>query len=123
MKIVVLNGSPKGDVSVTRQYVLFLEKAFPQHQFIVLPVAQQSRKLERDPAAFDAVIQEVRSADGVIWAFPLYILLVCSQYKRFIELDRGARRAACLQRQACRHAFHLHQLLRFQRAHLHAIRG
>ena len=123
MKIVVLNGSPKGDVSVTRQYVLFLEKAFPQHQFIVLPVAQQSRKLERDPAAFDAVIQEVRSADGVIWAFPLYILLVCSQYKRFIELitERGAQPA--FNGKHAVDAFHLHQLLRFQRAHLHAIRG
>jgi multimeric flavodoxin WrbA len=92
MKIVVLNGSPKGEVSVTRQYVLYLEKAFPQHHFVVLPVAQQSRKLERDAAAFDQVIDEVRSADGVIWAFPLYYLLVCSQYKRFIELieERGA---------------------------------
>jgi multimeric flavodoxin WrbA len=95
MKIVVLNGSPKGDVSVTRQYVLYLEKAFPQHQFVVLHVAQQSRKLDRDAAAFDVVAQEVRSADGVIWAFPLYILLVCSQYKRFIELitERGAQSA------------------------------
>jgi multimeric flavodoxin WrbA len=95
MKIVVLNGSPKGDVSVTRQYVLYLEKAFPKHQFVVLHVAQQSRKLDRDAAAFDAVVQEVRSADGVIWAFPLYILLVCSQYKRFIELitERGAQSA------------------------------
>ncbi|MGA2766089.1 MAG: NAD(P)H-dependent oxidoreductase [Spirochaetia bacterium] len=92
MKIVVLNGSPKGDVSVTRQYVLYLEKAFPQHQFVVLHVAQQSKKLERDATAFDQVIEEMRSADGVIWAFPLYILLVCSQYKRFIELitERGA---------------------------------
>ena len=37
----------------------------------------------------------MRSADGVIWAFPLYILLVCSQYKRFIELveERGAASA------------------------------
>jgi multimeric flavodoxin WrbA len=95
MKIVVLNGSPKGDVSVTRQYVLSLATAFPQHQFVVLHVAQQSKKLERDVAAFDAVIEEVRSADGVIWAFPLYILLVCSQYKRFIELitERGAESA------------------------------
>jgi hypothetical protein len=49
MKIVVLNGSPKGEVSVTRQYVLFLEKAFPEHQFVVLHVAQQSKKLERTP--------------------------------------------------------------------------
>ncbi len=95
MKIVVLNGSPKGDVSVTRQYVLYLEKAFPQHRFVVLHVAQQSKKLERDAASFDAVIEEVRLADGVIWAFPLYILLVCSQYKRFIELiaERGAESA------------------------------
>jgi multimeric flavodoxin WrbA len=95
MKIVVLNGSPKGDVSVTRQYVLSLEKAFPEHQFVVLHVAQQSRKLERDTAAFDDVVEQVRSADGVIWAFPLYILLICSQYKKFIELiaERGAQSA------------------------------
>jgi len=95
MKIVVLNGSPKGDVSVTRQYVLSVERAFPQHEFVVLHVAQQSKKLERDEAAFAEVIEAVRSADGVIWAFPLYILLVCSQYKRFIELitERGARSA------------------------------
>ena len=86
MKIVVFGGSPKGDVSVTRQYVLFLEKAFPQHQFVVVHAAQQVGKLEKDAVAFDAVIDEVRSADGVIWAFPLYILLVSSQYKRFIEL-------------------------------------
>ena len=95
MKIVVLNGSPKGEVSVTRQYVVYLEKSFPEHQFVVLPVAQRIRELERDAAAFDKVIADVRSADGVIWAFPLYILLVCSQYKRFIELidERGAATA------------------------------
>jgi multimeric flavodoxin WrbA len=95
MRIAVLNGSPKGEVSVTRQYVLHLEKSYPQHQFVVLNVAQQSKKLENDQAAFDGVIQSVRSSDGVIWAFPLYILLVCSQYKRFIELiwRRGAQGA------------------------------
>ena len=95
MKIVVLNGSPKGEVSVTRQYVLYLEKAFPQHQFVVLHVAQQSKKLAENAALLDEVIEVVRSADGVIWAFPLYILLVCSQYKRFIELvfERGAQDA------------------------------
>lgn len=95
MRIVVLNGSPKGEVSVTRQYVLYLEKRFPEHRFVVLPVAQRIRELERDAAAFDKVIAEVRSADGVIWAFPLYILLVCSQFKRFIELidERGAAAA------------------------------
>jgi NAD(P)H-dependent FMN reductase len=37
----------------------------------------------------------VKKSDGVIWAFPLYVFLVCSQYKRFIELisERGAQKA------------------------------
>ena len=37
----------------------------------------------------------MRSADAVLWGFPLYILLVCSQYKRFIELisERSAQDA------------------------------
>jgi len=92
MKIVVLNGSPKGETSVTRQYVVYLENKFPQHQFVVLPVAQRIKQLETETAEFNEVIEEVRSANAILWAFPLYILLVCSQYKRFIELvtERGA---------------------------------
>ncbi len=102
MKIVVLNGSPKGEVSFTRQYILFLEKTFPEHTFVALPVAQKIRALERGKGSFDKVIEEVRGADGVIWAFPLYILLVCSQYKRFIELiDERQARSAFLGKHAC----------------------
>ena len=92
MKIAVLNGSPKGEVSVTMQYVAYLQKRFPGHQFTVHPVAFSIKRLEQDPAAFQSVMDDVRSSDGVLWAFPLYIMLVCSQYKRFIELirERGA---------------------------------
>jgi multimeric flavodoxin WrbA len=86
MNIVVLNGSPKGEISVTLQYVHYLEKHFPQHQFSYWRVAQSLRKLENSPAAFDEVIEAVRAADGVLWAFPLYTMLVHSNYKRFIEL-------------------------------------
>ena len=48
MKITVLNGSPKGPLSITLQYVYFLQKAFPQHEFGVYHVAQQIKKLARD---------------------------------------------------------------------------
>ena len=36
-----------------------------------------------------------RGADSVLWAFPLYVFTVCSQYERFIELirERGAEEA------------------------------
>jgi multimeric flavodoxin WrbA len=92
MRIVVLNGSPKGRQSVTMQYVEYLVRKFPQVEFEILDVAQKIQGLERDETRFQKVIEAVRTSDGVLWAFPLYILLVPSQYKRFIELieKRGA---------------------------------
>jgi len=86
MKIVVLNGSPKGDVSVTMQYIAYLGKKFPEHSFEVLNIAQDIRKIEKDPGVWNTIIDTIRSADMILWAFPLYYMLVCSQYKRFIEL-------------------------------------
>lgn len=86
MNIVVLNGSPKGDLSVTLQYVRYAAGKFPDHSFEILPVAQTIRKLEKDEQAFNGVIDAVEKADAVLWSFPLYFLLVCAQYKRFIEL-------------------------------------
>ncbi len=85
-KIIVLNGSPKGDLSVTLQYVLFLQKKFPTHDYQFINVAQRIKKLEKDQISFDALIQDINSSDVVIWAFPLYFLLVHANYKRFIEL-------------------------------------
>jgi multimeric flavodoxin WrbA len=86
MNIVVLNGSPKGDLSITLQYIRYAAKKNPQHAFQYFPVAQNIRKLEKDEAAFGEVMNAVQKADIVLWAFPLYFLLVCAQYKRFIEL-------------------------------------
>jgi multimeric flavodoxin WrbA len=86
MKIIVLNGSPKGDLSVTLQYVHFIQKKFPQHELKIFNVAQQIRGMEREEKSFGEVMEEIKSSDGVLWAFPLYYLLVPSQYKRFIEL-------------------------------------
>jgi len=86
MKILVLNGSPKGDTSVTMQYVAFMQKKFPQHDFKIVNIAQQIKKIESDEHLFGEIAGEIKSADGVIWAFPLYVFLVHSNYKRFIEL-------------------------------------
>lgn len=86
MKITVLNGSPKGNLSVTMQYVNFIQKKFPHHELMILNVAQQIRGMEREEKTFREVMEEIKSSDGVLWAFPLYYLLIPSQYKRFIEL-------------------------------------
>jgi len=86
MKIIVLNGSPKGNKSITIQYIRFLEKKYPQHIFQISNIAQDIRKIEADETFFRETIDAINGADGVIWAFPLYYLLVSAQYKRFIEL-------------------------------------
>ncbi|PKN19078.1 MAG: hypothetical protein CVU71_09875 [Deltaproteobacteria bacterium HGW-Deltaproteobacteria-6] len=86
MKIVVLNGSPKGELSVTLQYVRFAARKFPDHAFEIFHVAQTIGKLEKDEKALGDILEAVKKADAVLWSFPLYFLLVCSQYKRFIEL-------------------------------------
>jgi multimeric flavodoxin WrbA len=86
MNILVLGGSPKGEKSVTMQYVRFLELSFPEHAFETVQVSQGIRRLEEDPACFGAVLDRVRAADLVLWATPVYYFLVPSQLKRFIEL-------------------------------------
>lgn len=92
MKIVVLNGSPKGDLSVTMQYVYFIQKEFPQHELKIVNISHRIKTIQNDENAFREIIDEVTSARGVMWAFPVYFLLVPSTYKRFIELiwERGA---------------------------------
>lgn len=86
MNVVVLNGSPGGLQGRTAQYVKYLEQRFPEHRFQTVEVARRIHQLERDRGAFDAVISLARDADLVLWAFPVYVMLVPAQLKRFIEL-------------------------------------
>jgi len=86
MKIAVLNGSPKGEPSVTVQYIKLIQKKYPDHEFKLFHVASDIQKYEKDIGKFMKVLKEIQQADGVIWAFPLYVFLVAGQYKRFIEM-------------------------------------
>jgi multimeric flavodoxin WrbA len=92
MNVLVLNGSPKGELSVTLQYVAYLQKKFARHSFKIEHIAQRIKRLERDMTAFDTILADVRASDLVLWATPVYYFLVPGQVKRFIELadERGA---------------------------------
>ena len=88
MKISVLNGSPKGMTSVTMQYIHYIQKKYPQHELKIINISQRIHKIEKEPAVFQEILDDIQSSDGIIWAFPVYYLLVPSNYKRFIELIR-----------------------------------
>jgi multimeric flavodoxin WrbA len=95
MQIAVLNGSPKGEMSGTMQYVRYLQKVFPQHKLKMDHISQRIKRVERDDEVFYQIIDGVRSSDAVLWASPVYYYLVPAQYKRFIELiwERGVGEA------------------------------
>jgi len=86
MKIIVLNGSPKGEYSITLQYINFLQKQFPAHEYKTIHVAQKIKSIEKNEVTFSGIIDEIRSADAVLWSFGLWVLAVSAQYMRFIEL-------------------------------------
>ena len=47
MNILVINGSPKGEYSITLQTVLFLQKKHPGISFEILHAGQRIRSLEK----------------------------------------------------------------------------
>jgi len=95
MKIAVLNGSPKGEISVTVQYVKYLQKRLPEHDFNMINIGQEIIVIEKNKKKFDSIIREIETSDAVLWDFPVYFFLVPSQVKRFVELifERGAQKA------------------------------
>lgn len=95
MKICIISGSPKGEESITLQYVRFIEQAFPEHTFPVVHAGRDIKKMEQQREAWDEALAKVYDSDGVVFATPVYFMLVPGQLKRFIEMafERDARSA------------------------------
>lgn len=87
MKVLVLNGSPKGNYSITLQTSLYLEKKFPRHHFMFLNVGQQIRTFEKD---FSKAADAIMDADLIIFSYPVYTFIAPSQLHRFIELLKAS---------------------------------
>ena len=87
MKILVLNGSPKGKYSVTLHTVLYLQQLHPEHEFEVLQVGAQIKALEKD---FQPVITAVLKADCLLFCYPVYTFIAPYQLHRFVELLKAS---------------------------------
>lgn len=83
MNILVLNGSPKGENSITLQTVRFWEILYPEHNFSVLHVGQKIRSYERD---FTEASDAIAKAEVLLFSYPVYTFIAPCQLHRFIEL-------------------------------------
>ena len=83
MKIAIINGSPKGQNSITLQSVKYLEKLYPSHEFRELDAGQIIKALERD---FSRAEEILSWCDAMIFSFPVYTFIAPAQLHRFIEL-------------------------------------
>jgi len=86
MNILVLNGSPKGENSVTLQTVKYLEMKFPQHAFEVLHVGQKIKALEKD---FSAAKEALERAELILFCYPVYTFIAPCQLHSFIALMKA----------------------------------
>ncbi len=83
MKIIIINGSPKGNYSITLHTCLYIQKCFPEHEYHVLNVGQQIKKIAKDPAP---ALQQLQQADLILFSYPVYTFIVPSQLHRFLEI-------------------------------------
>ena len=83
MNILVLNGSPKGENSITLQTIRYLEKKYPDVSFDVLHVGMKIKSLQKD---FSPAITAIEKADVLLFSYPVYTFIAPCQLHKFIEL-------------------------------------
>ena len=83
MNILVLNGSPKGEYSITLQTVNYLSALYKEHTFEVLDVGHRIKALEKD---MSGALESMKKADLILFSYPVYTFIAPYQLHRFIEL-------------------------------------
>ncbi len=86
MKILVLNGSPKGENSITLQTVRYLEKKYREDSIDVLHVGQRIKALEKD---FSPAAEAISKAEVLLFSYPVYTFIAPCQLHRFLELMKA----------------------------------
>lgn len=83
MKVVVINGSPKGKNSITLHTILYIQKKNPDLELDIINAGQQIRVIEKD---FTPYAEKLKTADFILFSYPVYTFIAPAQLHRFVEL-------------------------------------
>ncbi len=82
-KVLVINGSPKGEFSVTLQTIRYLEVVFDNLEIDIVNVGAKLKYFENN---FSIVQDKLSAADLVVFSYPVYTFIAPWQLHRFIEI-------------------------------------
>jgi len=83
VKVLVINGSPKGKNSITVHTALYIKKYNPDLQFDIINAGQSIKAIEKDFASY---AQRIIDADFLLFSYPVYTFIAPAQLHLFIEL-------------------------------------
>ena len=86
MRILILNGSPKGKNSITLQTLEYLKLRFPGHTWETLHVGQLIALYEKD---FARAAEALKQAELILFSYPVYTFIAPYQLHRFVELMKA----------------------------------
>lgn len=87
MNILIINGSPKGEDSITYQTVEYIKTVFPENSYDVLHVGKRIKALEKD---MEPAIKALSRAEFIVFSYPVYTFIAPYQLHRFIELVKAS---------------------------------
>lgn len=81
MNVLVINGSPRGDKSVSLQTMKYLEIVYPEDHFEFINV---SAKIAYYETHIEEISNLINESDIIVFSYPVYTFMAPSQLHRFI---------------------------------------
>lgn len=92
IKILVVNGSPKGEHSLTLQHSLYMLGQEKNVEYKVLQAGEALSKIEFEESWLESAMGDIEWSDAIIWNTPVYTMLVPWQLIRLFQLIKAAGR-------------------------------